>query len=238
MTETAAEFDLYAENYDEALDEGISISGEDRDFFARGRINWLSGSLASLRQDIRRVMDYGCGTGAAAPYLLELLGAETVLGVDVSSKSLEEARRLTQQGGVEFSLLDDYQPREQMDLVFCNGVFHHIPLDERANAVSYVYRSLKPGGWFCFWENNTWNPGARYAMMKCPFDADAIMISPAKGRDLIRRAGFEIHSTTYQFIFPRMLRFLRGIEPRVARWPLGAQYQILCRKPINVEGEA
>jgi hypothetical protein len=27
-----------------------------------------------------------------------------------------------------------------------------------AAAVDYVYRSLRPGGLFAFWENNPWNP--------------------------------------------------------------------------------
>ena len=36
--------------------------------------------------------------------------------------------------------------------------------------------------------------------------------------------------TDFLFIFPHMLRGLRGLEPLVARLPLGAQYQILCCK--------
>ena len=38
-------FDVYAEDYDAALSQGLSVSGEDKDYFAQGRIAWLARSL-------------------------------------------------------------------------------------------------------------------------------------------------------------------------------------------------
>jgi SAM-dependent methyltransferase len=229
-----AEFDQYAECYDTALDQGISISGEDRSYFAQSRIQWLSTLLSKeATGEVVSAMDFGCGTGTATSYLLDRLGVQSVLGVDISQKSLDEAGRTNDTPRARFALIDRYQPRAEMDLVFCNGVFHHIPLDERAASINYIYRSLRPGGYFAFWENNPWNPGARYAMWRCPFDRTAIMLTPKGSRGLLRAAGFEILSTSFLFIFPRFLRALRPVEPRVARWPIGAQYQILCRKPLN-----
>ena len=37
--------------------------------------------------------------------------------------------------------------------------------------------------------------------------------------------------TDFLFVFPRVLGWLRGVEPRLARWPLGAQYLVLGRRP-------
>lgn len=227
----STEFDQYAEDYDTALAQGISLSGEDKTYFAHGRIMWLSAYLINHMEPIESVMDFGCGTGTATPYLIDLLGAKAVLGVDVSLKSLDVARQAHGTLPTSFQSLDQYQPCGLIDLAFCNGVFHHIPLDERAAAVNYVYRALRPGGWFSFWENNPWNPGARYSMSQCSFDRTAITLTPPTARRLLSVGGFDIHSTTFLFIFPRMLRCLRGSEPRLAHWPLGAQYQILCRKP-------
>jgi SAM-dependent methyltransferase len=127
-------------------------------------------------------------------------------------------------------LFSRYQPSEEIDLAFCNGVFHHIPLSERAAAVNYVYRSLQPGGLFALWENNPWNPGTRYVMSRIPFDHDAITLTPPEARRLVQAGGFEILQMDFLFIFPKMLRWFRWIEPLVSRLPLGAQYQILCRK--------
>jgi hypothetical protein len=110
-------------------------------------------------------------------------------------------------------------------------VFHHIPIDERAKAARYVFDKLKPGGLWAFWENNPWNPGTKVVMKRCPFDKDAQTLTARQARVLLQSAGFEIVRTDYLFIFPNILKSLRWIESRVARWPLGAQYQVLCRKP-------
>ena len=118
-----------------------------------------------------------------------------------------------------------------MDLAYCNGVFHHIPLKNRLGAVTYLYRALRPGGIFAFWENNPWNPGTHFVMHRIPFDCNARKLSPLESRELVKVAGFEILSTHFLFIFPRILARFRVIEPSLARLPFGAQYQILCRKP-------
>ncbi len=228
-----AEFDEYAANYDAALGRGLAVSGEDKNYFARGRIVWLAHRLAELGNCPRQVMDFGCGIGSSAPYLLEYLDAERVTGVDVSEKSLAVAAQLNGTAQTRFLSFADYQPNAEMDLVFCNGVFHHIPIADRAAAVAYVYRALKPGGLFAMWDNNSWNPGARWVMSRIPFDRDAVMIGAGKARRLLRAGGFELLGTDFLFIFPRALRWLRFLEPHLARLPVGAQYQMLGRKPLS-----
>src|SRR4029079_1487930 len=86
-----AEFDCYAEQYDEALEQGISISGESKDYFARGRISWLAEQLSQRDAKTRSVLDYGCGTGTATNYLLELLKVDRVTGTDISPESIRVA---------------------------------------------------------------------------------------------------------------------------------------------------
>ena len=67
-------------------------------------------------------------------------------------------------------------------------------------------------------------------MRRIPFDRDAILLPAPEARQLLLAGGFEIVRIDFQFIFPRMLKWLRGLESQLARWPLGAQYQVLCRK--------
>jgi SAM-dependent methyltransferase len=223
-------FDQYAKDYDAHLSQALAASGEDKEYFARGRIGWLSRCLSAMKFSARSVLDFGCGTGSAAPYILELLRPQSVKGVDLSQKSLEIAERLHGSNLVKFIALGNYTPDEEIDLVFCNGVMHHVSLDERHETVSFIHKSLRPGGVFALWENNPFNPGTRYIMSRCPFDQDAIMLNTFEARRLLRQAGFEILRTDYLFIFPRILKGLRGLEPSLAKFPLGAQYQILCRK--------
>jgi len=225
------EFDGYAAQYDAALAQGISVSGEDKEYFARGRIAWLASCLSELGVHPESALDFGCGTGSASEFLFELIGVRSLVGVDVSVQSLEVARQMHSSEHVQFLQFGEHQPSELLDLAFCNGVFHHIPIDERGAAVDYVRRSLRPGGLFALWENNPWNPGTRYVMSRIPFDKDAITLTPPESRSLLEAGGFEVLSTSFLFIFPRVLSWLRGIEPHVSTLPLGAQYQVLCRKP-------
>jgi len=157
-------------------------------------------------------MDYGCGTGSAAPLLFEHLGVTCVIGTDTSVKLLEGARHLYGSEQTQFLLFDHYQPASTLDLVFCNGVFHHIPPHERARAVDYIYRALRPGGVFSFWENNPWNPGTRYVMRRIPFDRDAITLTPPEARRLLRTRGFELLRTDFLFIFRLLSRDCQSSE--------------------------
>jgi SAM-dependent methyltransferase len=225
------EFDKYAADYELALAEGLSVSGEDKNYFARGRIAWLASCLRQLVEEPRAALDFGCGTGSAIPYLFDLIGVEFVIGLDVSAKSLDVAKRTYGTEHTQFLLFNQYLPSERIDLAFCNGVFHHIPPSGRAAVVDYIYRLLRPGGLFAFWENNPWNPGTRYVMSRIPFDRDAIILTAPETRRLLRAGGFEILRTDFLFIFPRVLSWFRCVEPLVTQLPLGGQYQVLCRKP-------
>jgi SAM-dependent methyltransferase len=225
-------FDAYASEYDSALAEGLSVSGETKEFFAQGRVEHLAGRLRGLQFRPGSIMDFGCGTGTNTPFLLKLNGVTSLLGVDVSESSLNIARRAIPDPRAAFSVLDQYGPDGRYDLVFTNGVFHHIPPPERAGAIDYIFRALRPGGLLVFWDNNPWNPGTRYVMSRIPFDRDAIMISAREAQGMIRTGGFDVLRTDFLFIFPKVLGFLRTLEPLLSSFPFGAQYQLLCRKPV------
>lgn len=228
---SSQKFDDYAHTYDAALHQGISVSGEDKDFFASGRVSALAACLAKLKFQARTMLDFGCGIGSNLPFLLEMPGVTRIVGVDISAKSLDSARLRVTSERVEFCLAAKYAPDGQMDLAFCNGVFHHIPPAERAFAVEFIFRSLRPGGLFSFWENNPWNPGTRYVMSRIPFDRQAEMLAASRARRILRHGNFEVLSTHFHFIFPRLLKLFRGLEPCLAPLPFGAQYMVLARKP-------
>jgi SAM-dependent methyltransferase len=226
-------FDSYAHDYDTALNRGLAVSGEDRTFFAKGRILWLSRCLKKLAFAPRSVLDFGCGTGTATRFFVDILGAENIVGVDLSAKSLEVARQ-TQTGlPVEFRLISDYHPSATIDLAFCNGVFHHIAPDRRPEVVKYIAGCLRPGGIFAVWENNPWSPGARYVMSRIPFDKDAIMLSARAARALVEAVRLRVVRTDYCFVFPKVLSLLRSVEQCLVRLPIGAQYQVLCQKGVD-----
>jgi SAM-dependent methyltransferase len=228
-----ATFDAYSGSYEHALNQGIGVSGEDSTFFARGRLRWLARLLAERHIETRAALDFGCGVGNSLPLLRELLAAEKIAGIDVSAESIATARQRFPQSEFQLATCDELPASASFDLAFCNGVFHHIPIAERAKSAGLVLQHLQPGGHFAFFENNPLNPGTRYVMSRIPFDRDAITLLPGQARRLLREAGFEIQLTHYLFFFPRALAWLRILEPALRRVPFGAQYLVLARKPLG-----
>ncbi len=223
-------FDRYSRDYDSYLNDALAKTGEDKDYFATGRVQWLARCLRELRVTPVSVLDFGCGIGTAAPLLLTHLGCRSVIGVDPSSTSIERARELHPDSQFQFLRSQDFHSRGELDCAYCNGVFHHIPSADRPAALGFIREALRPGGIFGFWENNPWNPGTRYVMSRCAFDEDAVKISAIAARHMLRRAGFEVLRTDFLFFFPRALAALRWLEPSLRKIPLGGQYQVLCRK--------
>ena len=223
-----SQFDAHAHNYETLLNQGLSVSGESRDFFLHGRVEWLKQRLEQLDHRARRVLDYGCGTGAGVPVLRRELGASAVVGLDTSSEEIAVAKR--DHADCEFRIAEHFTPAADFDVVYCNGVFHHIPPAERAGVVARIRDSLRPGGLFALWENNPWNPGTRWVMSRIAFDRDAVTLSGPETCRLLRAGGFEIVRLDFLFVFPRLLRPLRRIEPYLTSLPIGAQYLALGRK--------
>jgi SAM-dependent methyltransferase len=224
-------FDGVADNYEEELNRGLSITGDGIEYYARARLAWVKRLLDREGAVVRRVLDFGCGVGHATPLLLDRLGAAEVIGVDVSARSLALARERYGSDRVRFMAPDDAVAAGPFDLAFTNGVFHHIPPAEREGALRLIFNALTPGGIFAFWENNPWNPGTRYIMSRVSFDRDAITIIPPEARAMLTAAGFEVGHTTSKFYFPRALAALRGIEAALSSLPLGGQYLVWSRKP-------
>jgi SAM-dependent methyltransferase len=226
-----AEFDAFAGSYEEALAMGLRFSGEESSYFAEGRVAALGTYLGAATRAGSVVLDYGCGTGSTTPLLRALAGVGEVVGVDVSTGLLEVARASHAGPCIRFAA-DTALDRESVDVAYCNGVFHHIPLAERASAVAQVWTALRPGGLFALFENNPWNPGTQLVMRSIPFDKDAIKLRPATARRLLTSAGFRVEATRFLFFFPSALRALRPIERHLERVPLGGQYVVFARKPV------
>jgi len=222
-------FDSYAVEYDAALGKGISVSGEDKNFFANARVEFLANRLKNYDCAPSRIVDFGCGTGSAIPFLTKFFPDAFVLGVEISSKSIEVAKNIHKSSCVEFIQADSPWADGSFDLVFCNGVFHHIPPESRRHALIKIKSALNSKGLFAFWENNPWNPGTRIVMSRIPFDRDAETISPPAAKRLLLGAGFSILESRSYFYFPRILSLFRPLESKLSKLLLGAQYLMICR---------
>ena len=228
--ENQPEFDKSARDYESLIKPYLKIAGASREYFARSRLNWLSYLLREQDIIVRRVLDFGCGTGMSLALLEDILHAEHVIGLDTSKESLAVARESIVNRPVQLATPQEYIPQHDLDLVFCNGVFHHIPVAERPSAVDYIYRCLRPGGVFIMWENNPWNPIQFLCMKYSEIDKNAIPLSPTESCQLVASERFRVIRTDYLFFFPAYLNWLHPFEKRLNKVPLGAQYQVFARK--------
>ncbi len=118
-------------------------------------LSWLQGS--------HTILDYGCGTGTSIDAYL-ISNKETkpedvrFIGVDISEKSLEKARKQYPQG--QFYKIVDHRVSQlqdgSIDAAFVSCVFHHTV--EQQKILLEIYRVLKKGGKFFVCDLTESNP--------------------------------------------------------------------------------
>ena len=222
-------FDDVSSNYEELLSKGLSLSGETSDYFAKRRVKHCKTESRKLGIKTNCILDYGCGTGGSINHLFDAFTPNQLIAADVSTKSLTLVENNFSNPKLKTLKIPQIS-HTLCDLCYCNGVFHHIPPNERSHAVQHIYNSLVTGGFFFLWENNPWNPATHWVMSKIPFDHDAKKIFPHKASHLLEAEGFKIRIVNYLFIFPKLLSILRPLENLFKKLPIGCQYLIIAQK--------
>jgi len=102
----------------------------------------------------RRILDAGCGGGRYS-CALAAFGARHVVGIDLSETNIETAARWRRESGLEERLQFEVGSMESLrfpdatfDVVFSNGVVHHMANPKEG--IAELMRVLKPGGWGFF----------------------------------------------------------------------------------------
>lgn len=219
------DFDDYSADYDALLQESTKLYAEDSEYFARYKVDLIRNSA---RGPIKRVLEYGCGTGRNIGHLQTAFPDATIVGTDVSAASLSIAAEGNPQASFEVE-------REGLelgvfDIIFVASVFHHIPPPERAAVMQTLAGRLAPSGAIDVFEHNPFNPVTRRIVSTCPFDADAVLLKPAELRHLFRGAGLGLQQQCYCLFVPPRLAWLLPLE-KYLRWlPLGGQYWIRAHR--------
>jgi ubiquinone/menaquinone biosynthesis C-methylase UbiE len=166
------------------------------------------------------ILDLGCGTGQGAiDVALKLEGTGHVIGIDLSVKMVEQAKKKAADlnyDNVKFltgggSTLDY---RDYFDYVFSTNAFHHF--EEKGLIFKNVWRSLKPNG--AFYVQDICDD---YTLMKIVDFAGKIgekahvgSTTAEKLRELFLAAGFE-RIEIEKVKFGRFWRIMigRGVKP-------------------------
>lgn len=223
----SAEFDAHADGYAATVERSIAFSGLGHDFFLRAK-GRLLGEIFAARFPDRRptLLDVGCGVGALHGLLGPLTAA--LSGCDVSDESLRCAAlrrpgvdyRRSSEGALPFA-------DASHDVVLAVCVFHHVAKRARPALAREMRRVVRPGGLVVVIEHNPFNPATRLAVARCPFDADAALLSPRETATLLRGAGLGGIRARHFALLPTEAPFAGRLERALGGLPFGAQYASL-----------
>lgn len=220
------DFDKYTNDYNLLLQEGTGFFSKNDAYFARYKVELMR---ARLTQPVNRILEYGCGIGRNIPFIKEAFPNAEVIGTDISHASLDIARQ--DQPDVEFIAEGDQTSSlRDFDLIFVAGVYHHVPVAERAYVSDILYQRLGPQGDLFVFEHNPYNPITRRIVSNCPYDDDAVLLQPEELREHLRQGGFSNPHTEYCLFIPPSLTKLTWLEPHFGWLPLGGQYFVHVSK--------
>ena len=210
-----------------ALEQGIRLSGEDSTYFAEGRVEWLGGASLSWARR-HAVLDFGCGTGTAMPYLFTLPGAEQLVGVDISRgvAGRRVASTRSERGGVPPQR--DAGSRRPRLLQRClpphsaGGPPRGARSGPRGAAAGRPLRALG---------EQPVEPGDAAGHARIPFDRDAEPFAATHAQRMLTAAGLEVVRTDHLFVFPNFARRSAPWSRDSSASPIGAQYLVLAREP-------
>lgn len=222
MNKPKVDFDNYTDDYNSLLRESTGFFSESDAYFAKYKVDILRGQLS---ETTKRLLEYGCGIGRNIPFLRSAFPGATITGSDISAASLEIARK--ENLGIDFFVepTDDFVA-EPYEAIFIAGVFHHIPVSERAAVMNKLYQRLAPGGAILIFEHNPFNPVTRKIVNDCPYDKDAVLIKPSRLKNLLTDAGFVVDRSAYCLFVPPSLSALMPLESALGWLPLGGQYWV------------
>jgi SAM-dependent methyltransferase len=223
-------YDRHRDTYASDLDAAVRFSGKDHAFFTRRKAEELV-ALAERHvgpAGVLTALDVGSGIGLTDSFLAGQFGS--LAGVDVAHGALERA--------AERNPDVDYEAYDGERLPFADGAFdvtftvcvvQVLPPERRAAFVGELQRVTSPRGAVVVFEHNPYNPLTRLAVRRFSLGRDARMLSARQLVELLRRAGASILETEHILLVPSDSRVARGLERRLARLPLGAQYAVAAR---------
>ena len=226
------DFDGYAIDYEDAVDQSISFTGRHSAFFANRKVEVLDEIVRTRIGPLNglSVLDVGCGTGTTDQFLMSRVGG--LDGVDISEKMLEKARTNVPDG--TFRWYDGQQlpfPDESFDVVLAICVLHHVPISQRFKLINEMVRVTRTRGIVAIFEHNPLNPLTRRAVNSCELDSEAVLLPPRETLNLLKEASRGQPEHHHYLFSPLGGGVGRWLDRRLRRLPLGGQYIGWVQRP-------
>ena len=227
-----AEFDQFADEYDQVHEKNIAVTGEKPEFFHEYKIKALRELAKGRNLQPESILDFGSGIGNSTPFFRRYFPGAQLAGADVSQRSLDVAE--SRFPGVSTGLRIEGQRIPAADdafaVTFSACVFHHIPHEEHVHWLSELRRVTRPGGMLGIFEHNPLNPLTVRAVNTCPFDENAHRIRAKELVERYRESGWKDPKVNYHLFFPHALSGLRTLEAYLSGIPFGGQYSVTAVK--------
>jgi len=226
-----SEFDKFAASYEEIHALSLGISGESTSYFAQYKVNTLA---LNSKRNYLKILDFGCGIGVLDKYLSKHYPNAIICGIDKSENSILEANKLKLNNCDFIFTNGDILPFENdfFDLAICANSLHHIETYKRIQCLKEINRVVKSDGDIIIFEHNPYNPFTVNSVRSSEIDIGVELLPRKETKNLLHRAGFMVSKTEYIVFFPRFLRFLRWLEPKLGFCPIGAQYFVFGSKTV------
>ncbi|CAJ1000925.1 malonyl-ACP O-methyltransferase BioC [Brevibacillus aydinogluensis] len=181
-----------------------------------------------LTNEVRRVVEVGCGTGGLTSLLRDRCGSAEYLALDIAPGMLEAARRRLGPTGrtCRFVLADVEewiwkQAEQWADLIVSSACFQWLRQPERT--AEGLYRLLRPGGSLLFatfgprtfWELHDSFSSAYRNLRREPQRHGLSFCTPDEWRAMLDRAGFagvRIRTREVRLHYPDVRSFLHAVK--------------------------
>ena len=218
-------FDKYATNYAAIVQKSVDFSGLGYDFFIEAKAYKLKEIAARYFGQFAKpnLLDVGCGVGRLHSLLADKFGQ--ISGVDMSVQCIEQARK--DNPNVDYKINTGSElpySAGTFDLVTTVCVVHHVAPLMWPTFIAELKRITRPGGLICLIEHNPLHPLTRLAVLRCPFDRDATLLSAGRARQLLTQAGLTNVRSEHFLFFPKSAPWIRALEHWLGALPIGAQY--------------
>jgi SAM-dependent methyltransferase len=225
-----AAFDKHSATYRETVQQSIAGLGVSYDLATEAKASVIADIVAERHGEKARldILDVGCGVGTLHRSLRPL--QRSLTGVDVSGSSIAEAA--SAQPWARYQAYDGTRlPFEDasFDFTLTVCVLHHVAPEQHAHFLAEMRRVTRSGGTVCAIEHNPFNPLTRLAVLRCPFDEDAILLRSGTAKSLLAGAGLMDISARFFLALPFRQPAARAFERTLKGVPLGAQYAVAGR---------
>jgi SAM-dependent methyltransferase len=230
-----SEFDRFSEGYVEILDASLAFSGYDSTYFDQFKVREMYRIIRKTGRADQplKILNFGCGIGKCERFIAHYFPNSSIYSTDISSESIRISKeRNSALRNVTFAVSDGITIpfQDSFDIIFCAGVFHHIPKENRHSILVGLSEKLSPDGKFFLFEHNPWNPLTRRIVASCQIDKNANLISMPALKKMLLHAGFTHITGHFIVFFPRWFSFLTPLERFMGAFPIGAQYYLLASR--------